>query len=48
MKLNNTPSATVLPIARKTGMLDAANNANTSRVIRLHTINACSVRSWSA
>src|SRR5690606_37726764 len=47
-KLDSTPSATVLPIARSTGMLDSASRLNTSRVIRLHTITACRVRSWSS
>src|SRR4249919_170179 len=47
-KLPNTPIATVLPIARSTGIDDKASRLNTSNVVRLHTITACRVRSCSA
>ena len=47
-KLPNTPIATVLPIARSTGIDDSASSANTSSVVRLQTITACSVRSCSS
>src|SRR5690554_1019563 len=47
-KLDSTPMATVLPIARSTGIEDSASRLNTSRVIRLHTSTACRVRSWSS
>src|SRR5690606_11682530 len=47
-KLPSTPSVTVLPIARSTGIDDSASRKNTSTVIRLQVINACRVRSWSA
>src|SRR5690606_20561388 len=45
-KLSATPSATVLPIACSTGMLELASRLNTSRVARLQTLIACSARSW--
>src|SRR5690606_19984190 len=47
-KLNSTPSATVPPIARSTAIEDRASRPNTSSVVRLQTITACTVRSWSA
>src|SRR5690606_9424425 len=47
-KLDTTPRATVLPIARSTGIEDSASRPNTRAVVRLHTITACRVRSWSA
>src|SRR5690606_37350949 len=40
-KLPSTPSVTVLPIARSTGIDDSASRKNTSTVIRLQVINAC-------
>src|SRR5689334_9957241 len=44
-KFDTTPSVTVVPIARNTGIDDRPSNANTSSVIALHTSSACSVRS---
>src|SRR5207342_909056 len=43
-KLPNTPIATVLPIARSTGIDDSASRLKTSSVVRLQTITACRVR----
>src|SRR5690606_25643734 len=47
-KLAATPIATVLPMARNTGIEDSASKAKTSNVVMLQTMIACSVRSWSS
>src|SRR5690606_41055530 len=47
-KFPATPSATVLPIARSTGIDEEASTANTRKVVRLQTITACRVRTCAS
>jgi hypothetical protein len=46
--LKITPSVTVTPIARSTGMSDSPSSAKTMSVESEHTSTACSVRRCSA